>query len=96
MMSIVSSYHLPHCWLVLAFTCTGSVILLEKPRVHSIFLTYETAYLTPVKPMIFSRSLLGVRLVFWCSSAAACRISPTGSACWNGDVNSTVASASST
>lgn len=80
MRCIVSSYHLVHCWLVLAFTCTGSGILLEKPRVHSIFLTYETAYLTPVRPMIFSRSLLGVRLVFWCSSAAACRMSQAGTA----------------
>ena len=32
MRHIVSSYYLSHCWLVLAFTCTGSGLLLEKPK----------------------------------------------------------------
>ena len=46
---IVFPYRLSHCWSVPAFTCTGSGILLEKPRMYNISLTYETAYLTPVR-----------------------------------------------
>ena len=61
---MVSSYHLPHSQLLLAFTCTGFGILLEKLVVTSIFLTSEMAYLTPVRFLIFPCSLLNVRLVF--------------------------------